>query len=166
MVAARRTYLEMTGPGALRPARPPAGDVATRLEAPCPASLYRSLYLGVGEAYRWTDRAQWTDGDIDAHLRTARSEVWTIRVSGEIAGFFELRPHDDGSIEIAYFGLLPAFVGRGLGGHLCTEAVRRAWALAPTRVWLHTCTFDHPAALGNYVKRGFGVTHVEDYEAE
>jgi GNAT superfamily N-acetyltransferase len=166
MVTARRTYLEMIDPGALRPAQAPAGDVAMQLEAPCPASLYRSLYLEVGHAYRWTDRAGWTDEQIETHLRTSRSEVWTLRVDGGIAGYFELRPYEDGSVEIAYFGLLPAFVGRGLGGHLCTEAVRRAWALAPTRVWLHTCTFDHPAALGNYVKRGFTVARVEEYEAE
>jgi GNAT superfamily N-acetyltransferase len=162
---ARRTYLEMTEPGALRAAPVPAGDLAIRLEAPCPAPLYRSLYLGVGEAYRWTDRAAWTDEEIEAHLRSSRSEVWTLRVDGEIGGYFELTLCEDGSVEIAYFGLLPAFVGRGLGGHLCSEAVRRAWARAPTRVWLHTCTFDHPAALGNYIKRGFKVTRVEDYDA-
>ena len=60
-------------------------------------------------------------------------------------------------VELAYFGLLPSFIGRGVGGALLTEAIRRAWALGPQRVWLHTCTLDHPAALPNYQKRGFRI---------
>ena len=91
--------------------------------------------------------------------------MWVARVRGTAAGFFELQPSDDGSVQIAYFGLLPAFIGHGLGGHLVTEAIRRAWALAPSRVWLHTCTFDHPGALPNYLKRGLTITRVEDYDA-
>jgi GNAT superfamily N-acetyltransferase len=66
-------------------------------------------------------------------------------------------------VEIAYFGLLPAFVGRGLGGYLLTVATERAWELAPPRVWLHTSTLDHPAALPNYLKRGFVISRRETY---
>jgi len=164
MVIARRTYLEMRDLAALRPARVPDTPVGLRLESNCAPDLYRTLYLGVGEAYRWTDRAAWTDAEIAVHLAQPGLEVWVARVAAELAGFFELRPCDDGSVEVAYFGLLPAFVGRGLGGHLITEALRRAWALRPERVWLHTCTFDHPAALPNYLKRGLVVTRVETYE--
>ena len=69
------------------------------------------------------------------------------------------------SVEIAYFGLLPEFLGLGLGGHLLTEATRAAWALHPRRIWLHTCTFDHPAALPNYQARGFHITRTEEYDA-
>jgi GNAT superfamily N-acetyltransferase len=164
MTAGRRTYLEMRDPSALRPARVPHGNPTTRLEARGAPSLYRALYLGVGGDYRWTDRAGWSDEQIEAHLATPGLELWTLRVDDDIGGFFELEPRADRSVQIAYFGLLPAFVGRGLGGFLCTEAVRRAWALGPERVWLHTCTFDHPAALPNYLARGFSVTRVEDYE--
>ncbi len=55
-------------------------------------------------------------------------------------------------------------LGRGLGKHLLSCAVRDAWALAPSRVWLHTCTLDHPAALPNYEKRGFARYKTETYE--
>ena len=82
-----------------------------------------------------------------------------------MAGFFELRDWADGSTEIAYFGLLPAFLGRGLGG----IAAHRSGAhglerKARTRVWLHTSSLDHPAALANYKARGFTVTRVEEYQ--
>ena len=68
------------------------------------------------------------------------------------AGYYELSEDDDG-VEVAYFGLLPAFHGHGLGGFLLTHALRRGFELAP-RVWLHTCTLDGPAALPNYRARG------------
>ena len=155
VVLSYRTYLEMRDPSALRPARLPDTPVDIRLESPCAPALYRRLYRGVGEAYRWTDRAAWTDAEIAAHLAQSGLEVWVARVGGVLAGYFELQPCEDGSVQIAYFGLLPAFIGLGLGGHLVTEALIRAWALGPARVWLHTCTFDHPAALAFYQRSGF-----------
>ena len=84
-------------------------------------------------------------------------------VRGAPAGYFELRRDDEADVEIAYFGLLHQFLGRGLGAHLLTEAVERAWAIGATRVWLHTCSLDHPAALPNYVKRGFTAYRTEEY---
>jgi GNAT superfamily N-acetyltransferase len=65
--------------------------------------------------------------------------------------------HSGGEAEIVTFGLLPEFVGRGLGGFALTLGIQQAWALAPSvkRVWLHTSTFDHPRALPNYHRRGF-----------
>src|SRR5918995_1859877 len=79
-------------------------------------------------------------------------------------GYFELRAHQDDSVEIAYFGLLPDFIGRGWGKYLLTRAVQSAWQQGPRRVWLHTCTLDHPAALPNYLKRGFRPVRQEVYE--
>ena len=84
-------------------------------------------------------------------------------VAGAPAGYFELRGDRVGGTEIAYFGLLPEFTGRGLGGYLLTVAVQRAWATGTERVWLHTNTLDHPAALPNYLKRGFRAFHSETY---
>ena len=86
-------------------------------------------------------------------------------VSGAPAGYFELRRDRAGGTEIVYFGLLPEFTGRGLGGFLLTMAVERAWSSGTERVWLHTNTLDHPAALPNYLKRGFTRSfHSEDLQ--
>jgi ribosomal protein S18 acetylase RimI-like enzyme len=159
----RRTYLEMTAPTDLRPAR--SADPAARVERiqSCPASFYRYLYAEVGRAYRWTDRLAWTDDDIRAHLASAGVAVWVLLVSGAPAGFFELKTGNDGSTEIAYFGLLQEFIGRGYGKHLLTEAVERAFSTGAARVWLHTCTLDDPAALPNYRARGFRAFKEETY---
>lgn len=163
---ATRTYLQMTSAAEVRPAPPPREPLVVVREPACPADRYRALYLGVGAAYHWTDRAGWTDAEIGAHVTLPGVEVWLASAGGELAGFFELRDWPDGSTEIAYFGLLPAFVGRGLGGALLTEALTRAWARQPTRVWLHTSSLDHPAALANYRARGFVVTRTEEYEVQ
>jgi GNAT superfamily N-acetyltransferase len=159
----RRTYLEMTAPADLRPAR--SADPAARVERieGCPASFYRYLYAEVGRAYRWTDRLPWTDDDIRAHLATPGVSVWLLTVHAAPAGYFELKAASDGSTEIAYFGLLPDFIGRGYGKHLLTQAVERAWSTGARRVWLHTCTLDDPAALPNYRARGFRPFKEETY---
>lgn len=83
--------------------------------------------------------------------------------TGAPAGYFELRQHEDTSVEIAYFGLLEEFLGRSLGKHLLTIAVEQGWQLGANRLWLHTCTLDHSAALPNYLKRGFKPFRQETY---
>ena len=82
-------------------------------------------------------------------------QVRELLVGGESAGYFELQRHDDGSVEIVYFGLVPKFIGRGLGGMLLTQAATDAFAMGANRVWLHTCTLDSPNALPSYQARGF-----------
>lgn len=93
---------------------------------------------------------------------------------GTPAGYVELDPQADGVVEIVYFGLIPAFRGRRIGGHLLSYGVARAWDLAErwperettTRVWLHTCSLDGPHAMANYERRGFRLfdTKVEEVE--
>jgi GNAT superfamily N-acetyltransferase len=151
----RRIYLELRAPDELRPAR--GSKVPAHIErlVPCPPALYRTLYRDVGERWHWRDRVIWSDEKLARHLARAEVTVFVARVGGDIAGYFELEKHDDDSVEIAYFGLRPAFFGHGLGGELLTRAVVEAWALGATRVWLHTCSLDSPPALPNYLARGF-----------
>src|SRR2546425_7072954 len=98
-----------------------------------------------------------------AHLNQPEISLWLMTYDEAPAGYFELRRCEDGSIEIAYFGLLPKFIGRGLGKHLLTYATEQAWTDGANRVWLHTNTLDHRSALPNYVKRGFKPFKAETY---
>ena len=98
------------------------------------------------------------------HFASPNVQVWVLYDGESYAGFFELQRHDDGSVEIVYFGLTSAFFGRGLGKHLLTRAVESAWAFGANRVWLHTCTLDSPAALPNYLARGFEPYKTERYD--
>jgi GNAT superfamily N-acetyltransferase len=159
-----KTYLEMRSPDELRAAS--ADEPAPRVERldQCSVSFFRFLYQQVGQAYHWTDRLRWSDETVRDHLKTPGVSIWLMSWEGVPAGYFELRGHEDASVEIAYFGLLPDFLGRGWGKYLLTRATQAAWEGQPTRVWLHTCTLDHPAALPNYLKRGFKPVREEVYE--
>jgi GNAT superfamily N-acetyltransferase len=159
----KRTYLELKRAEDLRRAAAPSEQVSVHQVDNCAPSFWRRLYSEVGAQYHWVDRLVWTDDDIREYLADPAVSLWILSVDGGVAGYFELRRHPDDSVEIAYFGLLPAYVGRGLGKYLLSEAAGRAWELAPARVWLHTSTLDHPSALPNYLARGFTVFKVEEY---
>jgi GNAT superfamily N-acetyltransferase len=158
-----RTYLELTRAEDLRRAAAPSDQISVHQVDDCAPSFWRRLYSDVGSQYHWVDRLVWTDDDIRTYLADPAVSLWILSVDGGVAGYFELRKHADDSVEIAYFGLLPPYVGRGLGKYLLSEAAARAWELQPARVWLHTSTLDHPAALPNYLARGFAIFKVEEY---
>ena len=161
-----RTYLEMRDVAELKAARSNDSRIRVKQIHDCSPSLYRQLYVEVGRSYHWIDRLPWTDEQIRAHLNQPEISVWLMTYDDATAGYFELRKCEDGSVEIAYFGLLPEFLGRGLGKHLLICATERAWADGASRVWLHTCTLDDPAAMPNYLKRGFRPFKTEKYTVE
>ena len=160
-----RTYLELRSPSQLRasPIDDPSVQYLRRDEVG--VAQYRRLYADVGDKWHWHDRNAWSDEQLAKYLASPNVAVWELLVANESAGFFELVHHDDGSVEIAYFGLAETFIGRGLGKAMLTRAAQEAWSLAPTRVWLHTCTLDSPHALPNYVARGFEETRKETFVA-
>jgi ribosomal protein S18 acetylase RimI-like enzyme len=165
-VQVTRTYLEMLTPDELNQAVAPVRPPRIERIGECPVSFFRYLYAEVGRAFHWRDRLSWSDDAIRGHLATPGISLWLLSWEAAPAGYFELKRHDDGSMEIAYFGLLPEYFGRGWGKYLLTEATRRAWSFAPSKVWVHTCTLDHPAALPNYLQRGFRPVRQEVYTAE
>ena len=162
-----RTYLELASAAGFRPAFGAFPDVAVeRVADPTPA-LYRHCYRTVGADWHWRDRWDWTDDEIGQHLARPEIALYLARRREDLLGWYELRRvPDDGSVEIAYFGLFPSALGQGLGKHLLSCAVRDAWAAGARRVWLHTCTLDHPATVPNYVARGFVPYFTEDYEVD
>ncbi|MPY87235.1 MAG: prephenate dehydrogenase/arogenate dehydrogenase family protein [Luteitalea sp.] len=164
-VVATRFYLEMTSPDALKPVEFHDASACVEQLRDTPPSFYRYLYREVGRRYHWVERYDWTDGHIARHLAQPALELWLLRVGGAPAGYFELKRCSDGNTEIAYFGLLEEFIGRGYGKGLLTAAVRAAWAGEARRVWVHTCSLDHPAALRNYFARGFTLYQQEEYAA-
>jgi GNAT superfamily N-acetyltransferase len=132
--------------------------VQARIPSP---ELNRFFYTAVGARWTWYTRLPWSRAQWLAYLDRPELETWVAYVSGTPAGYFELERQAGDSVEIAYFGLLPSFIGKGIGGRLLTVAVERAWAMGAKRVWLHTCDLDHPRALANYQARGFTVFKVE-----
>src|SRR3954452_23036261 len=121
-----RTHLELRGPEALRRTPAPATAATLRALRPIRAAEYRALYTLVGERWLWRDRLVWTDEELDAYLTAPNVHVWLLSIGGATAGYFELKQHSD-SVEVMYFGLVPTFMGRGLGGWMLTRAVEEAF---------------------------------------
>lgn len=157
-------YLEMTDAAQLRPSPAPAEAMQVRrLEEPDPEQN-RFFYQSIGAEWQWHDRLSWDLDRWREYVSRPELTTWIASVSGNAAGYFELEDQAESGVQIVYFGLLPGFVGRGLGGYLLTTTIRQAWATGACRVWVHTCSLDHPAALANYKARGFHVYKIEEKE--
>lgn len=156
------TYLEMRGAAELQASRTSTALLnLMRAEIPCP-ELNRFLYTAVGARWFWYARLTWDYAQWLSYLDRPELETWIAYISGSPAGYYELERQGGGDVEIVYLGLLPGLIGQGLGSALLTSAVNRAWAMGAIRVWVHTCSLDHPLALRNYQARGFRVFRTEE----
>jgi len=131
------------------------------VDTPLP-EFSRFLYVAVGASCLWYMRLQWDYQQWCEVLNNKNIQTWVAYRSGTPIGYFELEKQSEGSTEICYFGLLPAFIGQGLGKKLLVDAIGKAWSLGGKRIWLHTCSLDHPSALQNYLSRGFTIFKQED----
>ena len=126
--------------------------------------LNRFLYVTVGAPWMWHMRLNWSWQQWADFLARDGVETWVAYQGGTPVGYFELECQHRAQTEITYFGLVPEYVGKGLGKALLEDAIENAWQLAEQRIWLHTCSLDHPAALPNYLARGFKIFKEEEYE--
>jgi GNAT superfamily N-acetyltransferase len=148
------TYFEMTEPRQTGSAALPAG-LALRDVARADPTWYRDLYRRIGEQWLWFSRAVMTDGQLGALLADPTTEILALEGdSGTALGLAELR-RAPAEVEIAMFGVVPALAGTGAAHGLMQAALARAWSRGVGRVWLHTCSFDHPAAVPFYRRAGF-----------
>jgi len=151
-LAAVVTYLEMR-------ARP--GEIAV---PPSPLTLqcihpstseYRELFRAVGSPWLWFSRLIMRDTELRAIVDHPAVELFEVRDGDATVGMLELDRRLAGACELSFVGLISAYTGKGHGRWLLAEAVTRAWSDDVTRVHVHTCSLDHPAALGAYRRAGF-----------
>ncbi len=125
--------------------------------------LNKFFYKQVGKKHRWIDRLSWTDEKWINFISNKNLETYVISESDDLIGFFELLYNPDlNETEISYFGLLEEYIGKGIGGYALSEAIKKSFEKNIKRVWLHTCTLDHPNALKNYIARGMRVFRKEN----
>lgn len=160
------TYLQMTSPAQLRARRSQDAAFVVREAKKPQFELNRFLYLLVGGAWSWNDKREWSNQAWQEYVTTEKLRTFVAFLEGNIAGYYELRREEDGAVEIAYFGLARDYIGRGYGAALLTDAIERAWSWDARRVWVHTCTLDHEAALKNYEARGMVVYDHEVRQAD
>ncbi len=142
-------------PGGLAPL-PASQPLLLRLQNPA-VSYYRHLYNEVGRPWLWYERRRMTDEALAALITDPDVHIHVPYVGGVPAGFFELDARRHGLVQLTYFGLAPAFIGQRIGPWMLEQAVQVAWNLRPSRLWVHTCTLDHPKALPMYKRGGFTV---------
>ena len=157
------TYLEMLSGDQLRPKRSDA-RFQVREKTSRDWRFNRDLYFRVGAQWAWIDKRRWTNDEWKEYATAPELRTFAGYYDDALAGYYELRRDLQGGVEIAYFGLLPEWIGRGLGGALLISAIERAWRMEPnpSRVWVHTCNRDHPQALANYQARGMIVYKIEE----
>lgn len=172
------TYLQQLHPDDLVPsARTLPEDARLELAEQITPEFSRFLYLSVGSELNWADRLVLTRQQWAQQLEQPGSETHVLYRHGAPQGYIEFAASQESTgtaVEILYFGLFPQATGQGLGGALLTEGISRAWTLADrvpglapvNRVWLNTCSLDGPAALPNYLSRGFTVYRTEEKDIE
>ncbi|PXF30853.1 GCN5 family acetyltransferase [Pokkaliibacter plantistimulans] len=150
-------YLEMREPPQLRSKINPAQDFRIEKVGIQQPAFNSFLYALVGKPWQWTDKLVWSERQWQQYLEECNVHTWVAYKNGAIAGYYELHVQAEGDVEIGYFGLVDTFTGAGLGGYFLSHAIESAWSLGAHRVWVHTCTLDHPGALANYKARGMKV---------
>jgi GNAT superfamily N-acetyltransferase len=150
------TWLESGHPAELNPAPCNDPDFHVMRVAEPDGAINQALYLAVGGDWAWSDKRNWDQDSWQKHAANPLLHTYVARHGNENAGYFELLQCGD-EVDILYFGLLPGFIGRGLGGVLLTKSIREAWALQAKRVTVNTCSLDHPSALRNYLARGMRI---------
>ena len=152
-IAAVVTHLEMI----TRPPRrddPPGPWTLRRVDRPA-LDWYRDLFRRVGEDWLWFSRARMSDADLAAIIHAAGIEVYALVVDGREEGLLELDFREPGQCELVYFGVTAGLIGTGAARFLMNGALGRAWSGDVRRVWVHTCTLDHPSAVAFYQRSGF-----------
>ena len=149
------TFLEITEPPRAPPPLP-TGLAVERVAKPA-AGWFRQLYRRIGEDWLWFSHAILPDSELSALLWRQTTEVYVLRRrhDDEDIGLVELDLSVPGEVEIVTFGVVPEVVGTGAAKVLLETVLAHCFGSGAGRVWLHTCTFDHPAAVRFYRKQGF-----------
>jgi len=156
------TFLEMRKPPAEK--LQPLEGVSFRLLArPIDVNAYREYYYGVGEKHYWLDRMIMPDEELSQKINADNIDIFLMHVNNAPAGYAEFIKNPDFT-EILYFGLLPDYIGKGLGKFFLRWATEQAWSYGPKWIQLNTCQLDHPHALENYKKNGFQEVRTEIHQ--
>lgn len=156
------TYLEMREKPQLRELTSPSPKIKIIPAINPTGSFYRYLYNTVGGPWLWYERRRMSDEQLRDSIQNSKVEIYVLYVDGVPAGYAELDRRHETDIELAYFGIMPEFIGQRLGPFLLNWIVNKAWSYHPQRFWLHTCTLDHPKAVAVYQRAGFVPYKVEE----
>ena len=154
-----RFYLEIKSIKNLKTKFMPSNNFTIKEAGKKNFDLNKFFYKQIGRKHQWVDRLIWQDKNWMDYVSNKNLKTFILQKNDEYVGYFELIFHKK-ECEIAYFGILEEYIGRGYGGFLLSEALKIGFKNA-NRIWVHTCTLDHPNALENYKSRGMKVFKTE-----
>lgn len=157
------THLEMLNDPKLR-APLPRGKFALIRAENAPAHFYRYLYDTIGRDYFWINRRVLSDDALLKIIHDEKVHIYVLYVEGVPAGFAELDLRKMPTADLAFLGIMPEFLGQGLGRFLLCETIETAWMHHPQKLTVQTCTLDHPRALSLYQRNGFSPCRQEEVE--
>ena len=154
-----RFYLEINSINELKPKRTLLDDFTLFEAEKNNFDLNKFFYKQIGKKHQWVDRLIWQDKNWIEYVSNKNLKTFILQKNNDFVGYFELL-FNKYECEIAYFGILEEFIGNGYGGFLLSEAIRIGFKNA-NRIWVHTCSLDHPNAIENYKSRGMKVFKTE-----
>ena len=154
-----RYYLEINSLEDLKTKAVPSEGFSIKEEDKNNFALNKFFYKQIGKKHEWVDRLIWQDKNWIDYVSNENLKTLILRKEKDIVGYFELL-FDNNECEIAYLGILEEYIGKGYGGFLLSEAIRLGFTFS-RRIWVHTCSLDHPNALENYKSRGMKIFKTE-----
>ena len=154
-----RYYLEINSIKNLNIKTLPSNNLTLKETSKNVFDLNKFFYKQIGKKHQWVDRLTWQDKNWIDYVSNQNLKTFVLLMNNEYIGYFELI-FDKSDCEIAYFGVLEEFIGKGYGGFLLSKALTIAFQKA-NRVWVHTCSLDHPNAIKNYKSRGMKIFKTE-----
>jgi hypothetical protein len=136
-------------------------DIFIKKEKIFDINLPKFLYREIGKDYYWRDRLVWSDKDWLDYISQSNYQLHTLYKNKALVGYYEILSDNYLNFEIVYFGIFKEFFGRKIGGYLLSYAIYNSFYHGARKVWVHTCTLDHPNALKNYLARGMKIFKTE-----
>ena len=162
IISVKRNFLELKNINDLIKKDKPEDNYSVEKTKP-DFQLNKFFYKQIGKKYRWTDRLIWTDLQWSNYVSNKNLETYVIKNGEDLVGYFELIYHPEkNEIELAYLGLFEDYFGKGVGGYALTTAILKSFEKKIKRMWVHTCTLDHPNAIKNYLARGMKIFKEEN----
>ena len=157
-----RSYLHISSKNDLIKSSCKEKNLEVYLEKKPTPKLCKFFYKEVGKDFFWKDRLRWSDQEWLSYINNDFFKLYILKYNNKLAGYYELLyDFKTFSMEIPYFGIFKEFYGKGIGGYLLTDAILNSFNHKVDKVWVHTCTLDHPNALKNYLARGMKVFKTE-----
>ncbi len=157
IISVKRNFLELKNINELVKKDKPKDNYSVDKTKP-DFQLNKFFYKQIGKKYRWTDRLIWSDLQWSDYVSNKNLETYVIKNSDDLVGYFELIHHPEkNETELAYLGLFEVYFGKGVGGYALTTAIIKSFEKKIKRMWVHTCTLDHPNAIKNYLARGMKI---------